>query len=245
MQQVLTLPPPALLDDASLFLDFDGTLVDLAPTPDAVTVSDRLSALVARLADRLDGRIAIVSGRSIDSIEALFGAVPFAISGSHGLELRWPGGDRQMAERPAALDRIIDEMTRFAHHHPGVLVERKPLGAALHYRGAPAAQAASDALAHALAQDSDLHVQTGKMMIELRVAGADKGTALDRMMTLAPMAGHRPVFLGDDDTDEPAMVAAAAHGGCGILVGAPRPSAAAWNLPDVAATLDWLEATAA
>jgi trehalose 6-phosphate phosphatase len=243
-------PPRDLLDGAALFLDFDGTLVELAATPDGVAVDDRLARLVARLSERLDGRVAIISGRSVGAIEALFGAAlsttaPFAISGSHGLELVLPDGTRHMAERPAALDGIVAEMEDFAAARAGVLVETKPLGAALHYRGAPDARGDSDALATRLADAAGLHLQTGKMMIEVRVPGADKGTALDRLMALSPMAGHRPIFLGDDDTDEPAMIAAARAGGAGVLIGDPRETAAAWRLPDVVATRDWLEEAAA
>ena len=240
------LPPPPLdlLRDAALFLDFDGTLVELQERPDAVRVDDRLSALVARLSDALDGRVAIVSGRSVSGIRALFGDPGFAISGSHGLEVAWPDGRETVAERPAALDRIVAEMTSFASTRPGVLVEQKPLGAALHYRRDPAAAADSDALARALAEEAGLHLQTGKMMAEVRVPGADKGTALYKLMETGPMAGYRPVFLGDDDTDEPAMVAAAQRGGAGILIGAARASAAAYRLEGVSAALDWLEAAA-
>ena len=238
----LPTPPRDLLRDAALFLDFDGTLVDLAATPDAVAVDERLAALVRRLDAALEGRLAIVSGRSVESILALFGAVSFAVAGSHGLEIAWPGGERTLAKRPAALDAIVADMTALADATPGLLVERKPLGAALHYRNVPDAQTASTTLAARLADDHGLHLQTGKMMIEVRVPGADKGSALDALLARPPFAGRRPVFLGDDDTDEPAMAAAAKHGGSGVLIGAPRPTAAAWRLPDVAATLDWLEA---
>lgn len=238
-------PPPNLdaIPSAALFLDFDGTLVDLAETPDAVSVDPDLAALMTRLTDRLEGRVAIVSGRDVATIESLFGGgVGVAISGSHGLEIALPDGTRHIAERPAALDRITVEMTDFAAARAGVLVERKPLGAALHYRRAPDAETDAVALATELAAAHDLHLQTGKMMIEIRVAGADKGTALDRLMTFAPMAGHHPLFLGDDDTDEPAMIAARNGGGCGILIGAARATAASWRLPNVAATRAWLSA---
>lgn len=236
-------PPPAdLLRDAALFLDFDGTLVELQERPEAVRVDARLAALVAELSQALDGRVAIISGRPVDGIRALFGDPPFAISGSHGLEVAWPDGRRTCAERPAALDRIVDRMTVFATATHGVLVEEKPLGAALHYRAAPHAEAEAHALATRLAADSGLHLQTGKMMIEVRVAGADKGTALTTLMQAPAMAGHRPVFLGDDDTDEPAMAAAAALGGAGVLIGEPRATAAAWRLAGVADTLSWLHA---
>src|SRR3954469_18058166 len=106
---VTDLPPPPLdlLRGAALFLDFDGTLGELAARPDAVAVDARLSMLMERLVTALDGQVAIISGRPVAAIEALFGAAPFAVSGSHGLEVRWPDGRHARAERPAALDRIV------------------------------------------------------------------------------------------------------------------------------------------
>lgn len=241
MPGVLPSPPVHLLRGASLFLDFDGTLVDLAPRPEMVSVDARLSALILRLADRLEGRVALVSGRSAENLIRLFGRLPLTIAGSHGAEVWWHDGRITLPERPAALDRILSIMTEFAHSTPGLLVEQKPLGTALHYRGAPYMEPAAHALARSLAEESGLHVQTGKMMVELRVGGADKGTALRQLMAHAPMAGHTPIFFGDDDTDEPAMAAAAALGGVGVLVGTPRVSDARYRLDNVAATLDWLE----
>lgn len=241
MTKPLPRPPAALLRNASLFLDFDGTLVALAARPDLVAVDARLAALIARLTERLDGRVAVISGRSVDGIAALFGSLPLTIAGSHGTEVRWRDGTVSVPERPAALDRIHAIMTEVAHATPGLLVETKTLGEALHYRGAPHMEAAAHALAGKLADETGLHLQTGKMMVELRVGGADKGSALRQLMQRAPMAGHRPVFLGDDDTDEPAMAAAAALGGAGIFVGDPRPSSALYGLHDVADTLAWLE----
>ena len=236
-------PPPAdLLRNAALFLDFDGTLVELQDHPDAVAVDTRLAALIDRLSAALDGRVAIISGRPVTGIRALFGNPHFAISGSHGLEVAWPDGRHTHAERPAALDRIVEQMKTFATATSGVLVEEKPLGAALHYRAAPAAEATARDLAATLAADAGLHLQTGKMMIEVRVAGADKGTALNALMQAPIFAGRTPVFLGDDDTDEPAMVAARDLGGAGILIGAPRSTAAAYRLDGVAQTISWLEA---
>jgi len=239
--QPLPLPPVTLLRDAALFLDFDGTLVELAARPEMVLVDARLSELMRALARSLSGRVAILSGRPVAGILALFGPLPLTIAGSHGVEVRWHDGTVSLPERPAALDRILSIMTDFAHATSGLLVEEKPLGAALHYRGAPQMEQAAHVLAARLAAESGMHLQTGKMMVELRVGGGDKGSALRRLMAQPPMAGFRPVFLGDDDTDEPAMVAAAALGGGGILVGAPRPSAAAYRLPDVPSTLAWLE----
>lgn len=241
MTDALPKPPAVLLRDSSLFLDFDGTLVSLVPRPDLVSVDAHLANLVARLDANLQGRVALLSGRSVENIIGLFGDIRLAIAGSHGAEMRWQDGTKSFPERPAALDRIHATMAEFAHTTTGLLVETKPLGVALHYRGAPEMKVAAHALAGKLSEETGLHLQTGKMMVELRLGGADKGSALRRLMERAPMAGHRPIFLGDDDTDEPAMATAAALGGAGILIGAPRPTNAQYGLPDVAATLAWLE----
>lgn len=236
-----SLPPVTLLRGAALFLDFDGTLVELAARPELVSVDERLASLLDRLRTKLDNRVAIISGRSVDGILAMFGPLPITIAGSHGLEVQTHDGMRSLPERPAALDRILNTMKDFAKTTPGLLVEEKPFGAALHYRGAPAMEPQAHALARTLADETALHLQTGKMMVELRVGGGDKGSALRRLMASPPMAGFTAVFLGDDDTDEPAMVAATDLGGAGILIGAPRDSSARYRLPNVDATLAWLE----
>lgn len=238
-------PPPAdLLDGAALFLDFDGTLVDLAPRPDMVAVDSGLAALMRALTARLEGRLAIISGRAAGEIAALFGAPGFAIAGSHGMEILHADGRRAIAERPAALDAIQAEMRAFAAADAGLIVEAKPLGVALHYRGAPAFAPAAQALASRLAADHRLRLQPGKMMIEVRSAAGDKGQALATLMREPEMASARPVFAGDDDTDEPAFVAAIDSGGYGILVGEPRITSATHRLPDVAAMRAWLAGAA-
>lgn len=239
------LPPPDLIDGAALFLDFDGTLVEIAPRPDMVHVDERLAALMARLADRLDGRIAVISGRPAADIAALFGGpglVPsFSIAGSHGLELRHADGRTAVADRPPALDAVRASLVAFAGRDAALLIEEKPVGVALHYRRAPEHGAEADALARSLAERHGLRFQPGKMMAEVRSGAADKGSALASLMREPLMASARPLFLGDDDTDEPAFVAAANLGGNGILIGPERPTAATHRLPDVATTLDWLE----
>lgn len=242
--EALTAPPADLLDEASLFLDFDGTLVEIAETPDAVAVDARLAALMQRLRARVSGRLAILSGRAAAEIRALFGAPDFIVSGSHGMEFHYPDGNTVLAPRPEALSFALADMHDLADRWPGVLVEDKPLGAALHYRGNPQAEQACIALAQTLAARHGLHLQTGKMMIEVRAGGGDKGDALRRLMDGPTMRGTRPIFLGDDDTDEPGFVAAALLGGAGILIGPERPTAARHRLASVSETLDWLEAAA-
>jgi trehalose 6-phosphate phosphatase len=238
------MPPVDLLRGASLFLDFDGTLVEIVERPDAVQVDAALTMLMARLADKLQGRLAIISGRPRAEIDALFGDRRFAVGGSHGLELRWSDGRLDAPPPHPGFAPVIAEMRLLAAAHPGTMVEEKPFGVALHYRGAPAAEESCRALAEKLAAQAGLSLQHGKMVVELRLAGADKGSALDTFMAEPPMRGTFPVFVGDDLTDEHAFAAAARAGGHGIAVGASRPTAAHYRLPDVAATRAWLEAAA-
>ena len=124
---------------------------------------------------------------------------------------------------------------------PRLLVEHKPASVAFHFRQAPERQKEVEALALALAERTGLSVQRGKMVVELRPHGADKGDALRRLMREPVFAGARPLFMGDDLTDEHAFTAAAALGGAGILVGPERATAAAWRLPNVTAAARWLE----
>ncbi|MBI1359260.1 MAG: trehalose-phosphatase [Alphaproteobacteria bacterium] len=241
-RQTLPEPSPRLLQGASLFLDFDGTLVDIVARPDAVEVSETLRALMSRLWESLDGRLAIVSGRPAHQVRQLFGDPEFAIGGSHGLEMHWPGGRIRSPARPEGLDEALAELHRLKERHPALLVEEKPFGAALHYRLAPEAEDDCRTLAVRISQSTGLPLQPGKMVFELTAAGADKGSAVRAFMTEPEMNSGRPVFVGDDVTDEAGFAAAAALGGAGVLVGPMRETAAAYRLHDVGATLLWLEA---
>ena len=242
----LPAPPGDLLHGASLFLDFDGTLVELAQTPDAVAVDDALAALLGTLGDRLEGRVALVSGRSIEQLDGFLGAAAAALGvvGSHGAETRLAGGTIERPERPATLDSAQALFAdRFAGRE-GVVIEPKSLGVGVHYRGAPDVEPEAHALVEDFAREHALHVQHGKMMVELRLPGHDKGAAITALMARAPFAGHSPVFLGDDLTDEPGFVACGRLDGAGILIGSARASAAAYRLDDVAAVRIFLAAAA-
>jgi trehalose 6-phosphate phosphatase len=236
-------PPIDLLRGASLFLDFDGTLVELAARPDSILVDERVRGVVRGLGTVLDGRLAIVSGRSVSQIRGFLEEASLAISGSHGVELHWADGRRREVAPPDWLPAMIERMEAFGRGQPGVVVEVKPFGVALHYRETPAAEDACHRFAESMATD-EIHIQKGKMMVELRVAG-DKGDAVRTFMRDPAMAGTVPLFIGDDLTDEPAFTAAAELGGAGVLVGDRRDSAARYRLDGVPATLDWLEAAAA
>ena len=237
-------PPEPAADAISLFLDFDGTLVELAERHDAVIVGNGLRELIRILAKRLDGRLAVVSGRTADEIVTYLHAAdshpPFGIAGSHGLELRWTDGRGEAPTRPEALDSILAALHALADRHPGVVVEEKAFGAALHYRGAPDAGPACDALAERLAADNGLHLQRGKMVAELRLPGADKGDAVRRFMAESTFAGTTPIFLGDDVTDEAGFAATAELGGWGVLIGDAAITAARYRLDDVTAVHHWL-----
>jgi trehalose 6-phosphate phosphatase len=233
-------PSPGLLDGAALFLDFDGTLVELADAPDAIAVPAALVPMLERIRRRLDGRIAIVSGRSLVDLERHLPLHGIAFSGSHGLELQLADGTRLPLSVPIGLDDVREKVEAFAAAADGLLVEEKPAGIALHYRQAPRQAERADAFMSALARKRGFSVQRGNMVVELRPEGATKGDALKAFMTEPKFHGARPVFVGDDLTDEHAFEAAAALGGAGVLVGQPRESAARYRLPSVAAVAAWL-----
>jgi trehalose 6-phosphate phosphatase len=239
---MVPLPPPdTLLDDAALFLDFDGTLVELAETPDRIRVPPALEPMLRRLRRRLKGRLAIVSGRSIADLERHLPNAGIAFSGSHGLELKLAGGAALPLSVPAGIDDVRARAHAFAAATKGLLAEDKPAGIALHYRQAPDAGAEVLDFATGLARRHGFAVQPGKMVAELVPMGATKGDALRAFMTEPEFAGARPWFVGDDLTDEHGFAAAAEMGGAGVLVGPLRATAAAYRLPSAAAVRDWLE----
>ncbi len=208
---------PIVHDLAALFLDFDGTLVDIAPRPEAVTVPPDLPALLARLAGRLGGAVAIVSGRPLAQLEALL-HVALPMAGDHGATLRlMPGaplGPRNLPVPPA--DWLICAEA-LAASFPGTWVERKAYGFVLHYRLAPqAAEIARAGLERMAADQDDFVVMPARMAWEVKPRAVSKGTAVTELMAQPAFAGRRPVFIGDDVTDEAGFEAARAAGGLGL-----------------------------
>ena len=241
-----TLPEPPGLPElreagpVAVFLDFDGTLVALAERPDAIAVPAGLGESLCSLADRLDGRLALVSGRSVEDVERHVGPLRIACAGSHGIDRRLADGTA-FGEEPELLPPEVGAALRaFADEH-GFLLEEKPHGAALHCRAAPHLEERGLDYAEELAALHGLHMKPGKCVVELVRPGADKAGAVHAFMGLPPFRGARPVFLGDDVTDEDGFAAARELGGFGILVGDPRPTAARYALADVAAARAWLE----
>ena len=188
--------------EIALLLDFDGTLVDIAPTPDAVHVPDDLCGSLARLLARTGGALALVSGRPILVLDRLFSPLKFPIVGGHGAEMRVRDAAINMvAPLPGPLRQ---ELGRAAACDPGILVEDKRYSVALHYRNAPAqAERLRDHIDAVLATfgDETIDVLPGKALYEVKRPGASKGEAVRRLMTYAPFKGRKPVFVGDDVTD--------------------------------------------
>jgi trehalose 6-phosphate phosphatase len=211
------LPP---LARAALLLDLDGTLLDIAPTPEAVVVPPGLIASLRALRTRLGGALAMISGRPVEQIEALLPDAVTAIVGEHGAAIRpAPGAALERHDLPMPPDAWFAAGARIAAAHPGALFERKAHGFVLHYRGAPEAGPALREAMAALVDGSDRFGMTpARMAWELRPNGADKGSAVRGVMARAPFAGRLPVFIGDDVTDEDGIAEAQRQGGAGLRV---------------------------
>jgi trehalose 6-phosphate phosphatase len=209
--------PPIAPETAALFLDFDGTLVEIAPRPDAVIVPPGLPGLLTRLAARLGGALAIVSGRPLPELSALL-PVPLPMAGDHGATLRRAPAaapEHLLLPRPPPQWRRAAE--DFAAAHPGALVEPKARGFVLHYRQAPAAEAPARALLQALlAPDGAFELLPARMAFEVKPRAVSKAGAVTGLMAQPPFAGRRPIYVGDDVTDEAGMAAARAAGGLGL-----------------------------
>jgi trehalose 6-phosphate phosphatase len=236
----LSRPPPISHDGVSLFLDLDGTLAPIELRPEAVGPVPQRSALLRRLGLLIAGRLAIISGRSLESIDSILDGAVASAAGVHGLERRrWDGEIMRCTPHPR-LGEAKAALDDFAQATPGVLVEDKGLAVTVHYRLAPKAGASALALADRLARALGLRLQTGDMVAELKTPGADKGDALKAFMAETPFAGTTPIFVGDDVTDEDGFAAARDLGGFGVLVGPPRTTSAQYGLNDVEDVLDWL-----
>lgn len=228
------------LERAALFLDLDGTLVDLAPTPEAARPDPACLALIGALGAKLHGRLALLTGRSIAVADRMVRRSVICVAGVHGLERRTAAGELESAAAHPGLVDAGDVLEALARARTGLQLERKGASVALHYRQAPDTQEAVMETVERLARATGLEVQHGKAVAELRTPGPSKAAALKSFMREAPFAGALPLVLGDDLTDEPAFQAAAHLGGWGVLVGAPRESGAHFRLPSPRAARAWL-----
>ncbi|HEX6829617.1 MAG TPA: trehalose-phosphatase [Burkholderiales bacterium] len=234
-------PSPAA---SAFFLDVDGTLLGIAATPDAVTVEPAVLRLLGRLHGATGGALALISGRAIPVLDRMFAPLRLAAAGQHGAERRDATGRlHTQAISARGLDEARAAAGAFAAGHRGVLVEDKGLSLAVHFRQAPAVEAALRALLAGIVEESpgDVALQPGKMVFEVKPAGRDKGTAIGEFMQEPPFLGRLPVFIGDDVTDEFGFAVVNALGGLAVKVG-EGASCARLRLAGVEAVRDWLEA---
>jgi trehalose 6-phosphate phosphatase len=238
-------PPRRLpLTRFALFLDLDGTLVDFAPRPEAVHADATLLALLHTLSERCGGALALVSGRSLASLDAVTAPARFCASGLHGFERRDRGGlsHRHSAPPQATLDALRQLMHAWVASHPTLFLEDKGVALALHYRAAPQLRDFVEESLGALPDLSaaGLRLQHGHLVAEVVPASVNKGTALAEFMREPPFRERLPLYVGDDLTDEPAFHWVNLAGGVSVVVNPHRPSAAVAALPSVAAVRHWL-----
>jgi trehalose 6-phosphate phosphatase len=216
------LPPGDLAKAApasacAFFLDVDGTLLDIRPRPEDVLADPQLRALLLGLQGAADGALALVSGRKIDDIDRIFAPLIFTAAGLHGAEIRFPDGSR-IAAQGGAMDPVRPTLRDFVARHPGLRLEDKGATLAVHFRQRPELAGEVLGAVAAFAQDG-LAVQEGKMVAELKQVQYAKGTAIAALLAASPFLGRRPVFIGDDLTDESGFRFVNVQGGVSVKVG--------------------------
>lgn len=213
--------PPDLDRTTALFLDLDGTLLEIAATPDEVVVPPGLPALLSSLHTLLGGAVAIVTGRSLAMTDSLLKPFAAAAAGEHGVSLRLDDGTREDVQCSAAVPGSWREsLAAAAERWPGLLVEAKPHGVAIHYRLVPGRENDVWRLVRALVPDDHpkFRLIPARKAVEIGPRVTSKGRAVERLMAHEPFRGRRPIFVGDDFTDEAGMEAARRLGGEGLRV---------------------------
>ena len=232
--------PPNLTSTDALFLDFDGTLVDIAARPEQVVVTSALRELLASLQQALAGAVGIISGRPIGDLDRLLQPLRFVAAGEHGAEIRyWQDGQiRRESTLPEDTARAIQEL---ASRLQGTQAELKQASASLHYRQAPQHESAVVDGMRSLEQQLDGYALIlGKMVAELKPERVDKGIAIRDLCSREPFAGRRPVFIGDDVTDEAGFATVNSLDGVSIRVGELTGSNANYSIADATELRDWL-----
>jgi trehalose 6-phosphate phosphatase len=228
------LPSPS--PDWALFLDIDGTLIDIAPSPFQVEVPSSLPALLENLVRALAGAVALVTGRSLADMDRLFGPLSATVVGQHGAEIRRPGGRTETLHQPAngPLQQLLPRLENFIAERSGLLIEDKGHTIAVHYRLAPQfrKELYRFLIEITAGLDAEIAIVAGKRVFELKPAGISKGKAVEYLMQSGPFSGRTPVFIGDDTTDEDGFAAVKAAHGHAIRVGGGRESLATWQIPD-------------
>jgi trehalose 6-phosphate phosphatase len=225
-------PMDLRLQQIGLFLDVDGTLLDLAPRPAAVEVPASLVDTLAAAERHLHGALALVSGRPIEQLDRLFAPLRLLASGVHGAQIRQSAdGASRWLTRARLPDRAWVDLLRLLEEFPGTLAEHKGISFAVHYRNLAASEEELVvALGHFIAGlvERDLELIAGHRVFEIRLPGFDKGKAIKRFMAEKPFAGRRPVFVADDWMDRAGFDTALALGGFAFSVGAELPGLSGW-----------------
>jgi trehalose 6-phosphate phosphatase len=231
--------------DWALFLDIDGTILELAETPREVVVTPQIRKLMLNLDTVTRGAFALVSGRSLSDIDALFGNAGLSVAGLHGMECRtgYDGVTHVQSVDAALMESFRGRLRVFIDQHPGLMLEDKKLSIAIHFRQASQLQAEVERILRdtIAGHDSVFHIQSGKMIAEIKPRASNKGLAIRRFMQTPPFRGRIPLFIGDDITDEDGFCAVNELGGISIKVG-QGPSCAGCCLGNPADVIEWLEA---
>jgi trehalose 6-phosphate phosphatase len=237
---------PENLDPSAvaLFLDVDGTLLDIRDNPAEVVADSALTELLCACSAKLGGALSLVSGRSIEEVDRIFAPADFPVAGAHGAELRFDGGHTLTLESRPMPAAAIHTLQEFAKRNEGLLLERKRGGVSLHYRRAPELEKECEQLIAELMNDlgTDFRLIAGKMVFEIAPGAHDKGAAIRSFLEQPPFTGRVPVYLGDDVTDEDAFREVNRINGTSIRVGGSSHSEARYDLPDVASVRPWLGA---
>ncbi|MGE5510826.1 MAG: trehalose-phosphatase [Bacteroidota bacterium] len=240
---IISLPPVSSIDFSSdaLFLDFDGTLAEIAPSPDQVAFFPETRILLQKLSASFSGAVAIVTGRRISEIDRHLAPLELPVAGLYGLVHR--SADRRIYDLPAgdaSIAHVSERLKTFVEANPGLLLELKGQTIALHYRARPELAAAClKAGMAALKTTRGLKLIEGKMVVEIAPAVADKGRAIRDFLLEAPFVGRRPIYCGDDVSDEAGFAVVNALAGITVKIGA-GPSSAQYRTPHIAGLLDWL-----
>ena len=238
---------PDAREDWALFLDVDGTLIDIAATPQSVRLSPDLPPLLHELQARLGGALALISGRSIADLDALFRPYRFPAAGIHGIERRDARGElHALGLTPEQLEPARVELQQLVDQYPGLLLEDKGRSLALHYRQVPELEPRARAAVLAVLRrlPAQTHLQPGHCVLEIKSGAANKRTAIEQFMQEPPFAGRVPVFIGDDVTDRDGFEFVESADGHAIFVG-PEPQQGRGWLPNPAAVREWLKGLAA
>lgn len=235
-------PLPAPMARWALFLDVDGSLLDLADDPCPVKVGASLLSVLHALHHALDGALALVSSHELDDLDRVFGRTRWAAAGLHGLQLRHADGSFRRLDMPATQQAHMHDATRaLAARFDGVQLEDKRAAVALHCRRNPAQLSdLHDAALALLPQLPGYELQPGNQVLEFRPKGMDKGRAMIELLGRGPFVGRTPVYLGDDLTDEQAFASTNRRRGLSVSVGAREPTLAYFALPDPVAAEAWL-----